>query len=65
MEWICSEEKDRPGHWRVEDVEKGYVTIFSGPDASRRAQEYAAFQNAQARWQERSLFFEGHTLRSV
>lgn len=65
MEWICSEDSDNPGDWRVEVPEKGYVTVFSGPEAQRRAEEYGAFENAQARWQERSLYFEGRNLRSV
>ena len=65
MEWICSEDSDNPGDWRVEVPEKGYVTVFSGPEAQRRAEEYGAFENAQARWQERSLYFEGCNLRSV
>lgn len=65
MEWICSEDRGNPGEWRVEVPEKGYITVFSGPEAQRRAEEYAAFENAQARWQERSLYFEGRHLRSV
>ena len=65
MEWICSEDKDNLGHWRVSVPEKGYIAVFSGPEARRRAEEYAAFERAQSRWRERSLFFEGRNLRSV
>jgi len=65
MEWTCSEDEHKRDHWRVEASEKGYVTIFSGPEAHQRAEEYAAFQNAQSRWQERALYFDGRVLRSL
>jgi hypothetical protein len=52
MEWTCFEDKHNRGDWRVEatdfdDEGKVYVTIFSGPDAQERAEEYAALKNGQ------------------
>ena len=39
--------------WRVEAIDDGnegvvYVSIFSGPEAEARAQEYAGWKNGQA-----------------
>jgi len=52
MEWSCFEDRQNPAHWRVEAIDfdnEGvvYVTIFSGPEARERAEEYAAIKNAQ------------------
>jgi hypothetical protein len=58
MNWTCLEEPLNAGQWRVEEKNNGYVVIFSGPEAHLRAEEYAAVQNAQARWQERTRFFD-------
>lgn len=54
MEWTAFEDKRNPGDWRVEAIDfenEGavYVAIFSGPDARERAEEYAAWQNAEDR----------------
>lgn len=54
MEWKAFEDKQNPGDWRVEAIDfenEGavYVTIFSGPDARERAEDYAAWQNEQDR----------------
>lgn len=42
-----------PNEYRVEGIDYDregsvYVTIFSGPDAKQRAEEYALFKNSQA-----------------
>jgi hypothetical protein len=52
MEWKCFQDKRNPVDWRVEainfdDEGKVYVTVFSGPDAHERAEEYAALKNGQ------------------
>jgi hypothetical protein len=52
MEWKCFEDKHNRGDWRVEAIDfddegKVYVTIFSGPEAQERAEEYAALKNGQ------------------
>lgn len=52
MNWECFEDKHNRGDWRVEAIDfdnegKVYVTIFSGPDARERAEEYAALKNGQ------------------
>jgi hypothetical protein len=52
MEWTCLEDKRNSGDWRVEAIDfddegKVYVTIFSGPEAQERAEEYAALKNGQ------------------
>lgn len=44
------EDKLQPGDWRAEAVDYAsegecYVVIFCGPDAERRALEYAAWKN--------------------
>ncbi len=52
MEWECFEDRKNRGDWRVEAIDfdkegEVYVTIFSGPHARERAQEYAAMKIAQ------------------
>jgi len=52
MEWSVVEDKRNPGEWRVEALDfdnEGavYVTIFAGPEAQDRANEYAEWKNAQ------------------
>ena len=52
MEWKCFEDKRNAGDWRVEAIDfddegQVYVTIFSGPQAQMRAEEYAALMNKQ------------------
>ena len=52
MQWECIEDKHNPGDWRVEAIDHDnggqvYVTIFSGPEAQERAEEYAALKNGQ------------------
>jgi hypothetical protein len=52
MEWKCFEDKRIPGQWRVEGLDfedegNVYVTIFAGPEAQDRAEEYAALKNGQ------------------
>jgi len=52
MEWECFEDKKIVGQWRVvaidfDDQGPVYVAVFSGPDAKERANEYAAWKNAQ------------------
>lgn len=52
MDWSCFEDRKNPGDWRVEAIDfdnEGvvYVTIFLGPEARERAEEYAAIKNAQ------------------
>jgi hypothetical protein len=56
MIYEAFEDKQIPGDWRVEAVEQegekeipNYVTLFSGHDTSRRAKEYAAWQNERMR----------------
>ena len=52
MEWTVSEDKCNQEDWRVEAIDfehEGavYVAVFSGPDARKRAHEYAAIKSAQ------------------
>jgi hypothetical protein len=52
MEWECFQDMKNKGDWRVEAIDfddEGalYVTIFSGPDARKRAREYVAMKSAQ------------------
>jgi len=63
--WTCIEEELSPGYWRVEEAEKGYVAVFSGRGAQERAEEYAAVQNAKARWQQQQLFLSERVRRSI
>jgi hypothetical protein len=49
MEWECFEDRKNRGDGRVEAIDfdnegEVYVTIFSGPHARERAQEYAAMK---------------------
>ena len=51
MEWTVTKDRDNASDWRVEgiafkDEGKVYVTIFSGPDAQARAEEYAQWQQS-------------------
>ncbi len=44
MEYQAFEDRKQVGDWRVEafdDDGRCFVTIFAGPDARRRAEEYA------------------------
>ena len=50
MEYDAFEDKQHSADWRVEafdDDGRCFVTIFSGPDAKQRAQEYAAWKAEQ------------------
>ena len=51
MNYEALEDKQFKGEWRVEAIFSGegevFVTIFSGPAAQGRAEEYARFKNAQ------------------
>lgn len=52
MRYEISESKDFPGDWRVEatNVEgygESYVTLFCGPLAQERAQEFMAWKTTQ------------------
>jgi len=54
MEWEVLEDRQYPGHWRVEAINhegdgEVYVAVFSGPEAEQRAKEYAAWQAEVAR----------------
>jgi hypothetical protein len=43
MNWECVEDKVYPGEWRVEGIDDDgdiYVTVFSGPRARERAEDY-------------------------
>jgi hypothetical protein len=47
MAYEVIEDRRYPSEWRVEAIdEEGscYVTLFSGPEAKERAQEYAAWK---------------------
>jgi len=48
MEYQAFEDRKDPQDWRVEafdDDGRCFVTIFAGPDAKQRAQEYAAWKS--------------------
>jgi hypothetical protein len=54
MEWTVFKDSRKRGDWRVEAPdfdEEGqlYITIFSGPEARERAEEYAEWKNSQLR----------------
>jgi hypothetical protein len=54
MDWEVVEDRQHPGQWRVEATNhegdgEVYVTIFSGPAAQKRAQEYAEWQQEMVR----------------
>ena len=58
MEYGAFEDRKARGDWRVEAFAperegECYVTTFSGPDAQRRAEEYAAWKN-ECRSQQRA-----------
>lgn len=47
MEYEVIEDKKYPGGWRTEAIDEDgrcYVTIFSGPEARTRAEEYARWK---------------------
>jgi hypothetical protein len=51
-EAFVSRDAVNDGEWRVEAIDyesegECYVTIFSGPQAKERAEEYAAFKMSQ------------------
>jgi len=51
MQYEAFKSKGTVDEWRVEAIDENnegqvFVTIFSGPDAKQRAEEYAAWQNA-------------------
>lgn len=53
MRYEAFQDKCEPDDWRVEAFNfesegECYVTIFSGPDAKERAEEYAAWKNQGA-----------------
>ncbi len=52
MDWELIEDRHHPGDWRVEATNhegdgEVYVTIFSGPSARERAEEYAAWKQGR------------------
>lgn len=51
LKYIAFEDREVPGDWRVEALDRltsdCYVSIFMGPDAEYRANEYAAFKNGK------------------
>lgn len=52
MRYDIAESKDFPGEWRVEAINvegygECYITLFSGPLAQERAQEYMAWKITQ------------------
>ena len=54
MDWEVIEDRQHPGHWRVEAINhegdgEVYVAIFSGPGARERAEEYAAWKVEMAK----------------
>ena len=47
--YLLTPSKTWPSTWHVETIDsegKCYVTIFSGPEAEKRASEYADWKNA-------------------
>jgi len=56
MEWTVFKDSRKRGVWRVEapdfdEEDQLYITIFSGPEARERAEEYAEWKNSQLRMQ--------------
>ena len=54
MDWQVIQDRQYPDHWRVEAINhdgdgEAYVATFSGPEAQRRAEEYAAWKAEVAR----------------
>jgi hypothetical protein len=48
MEYEAFQDRQHPEDWRVETTDEDggcYVNIFSGPEARRRAEEYAAWKS--------------------
>jgi hypothetical protein len=53
IEYEVIEDKNYPGHWHVDAIDFAnegicFVSVFSGPNAQARAEEYAKFKNAGA-----------------
>lgn len=49
MHYEVAQSKQYPGHWNVEAIDgegRVFVAIFSGPNASERAYEYASWKNS-------------------
>lgn len=48
MDYEVAEDRDYAGTWRVEAIDRNdgdiYVAIFSGPEAEKRAREYAEWK---------------------
>jgi hypothetical protein len=53
MRWSIFADKDFPNDWHVEAIDKDsgdiFVALFSGPEAEKRAREYAEWQEAKGR----------------
>lgn len=54
LQYETIEDNRHPGDYRVEAIDtegdgEVYVAIFTGPDAQKRAQEYADWKNASQR----------------
>jgi hypothetical protein len=51
MRFEVSQDREFPGDWRVEAIDKNsgdiFVAVFSCADAERRAREYAAWQESK------------------
>ncbi|KKN68705.1 hypothetical protein LCGC14_0448960 [marine sediment metagenome] len=52
LKYEVTEDKLYPGDWRAEATDyesegECYVVIFAGPQAEKRAREYAEFKNSQ------------------
>jgi hypothetical protein len=48
MEYEVIEDRKFPGDWRAEAIDNDgrcYITIFSGPNAKQRAEEYARWKS--------------------
>ena len=48
MRYDIAESRDYPDHWHVEAIDddgRVYVAVFTGPQASERAAEYADWKN--------------------
>jgi hypothetical protein len=48
MKYEIVESSAEPGHWYVESINEDgsvYVVVFSGPEAQKRAAEYAEWKN--------------------
>ena len=48
LHFEITESRDNPGQWHVEAIgndDEAYVAVFSGPEARKRAVEYADWKN--------------------